>query len=607
MREHAANSTNCDLDKIQTSIEHNDDNDSPTVEHFDDVSKNRRLTPDGPTSNHNSSHKGSREKTNATNRQPFQNRHRLSKLLQLHGYSACREALVYLEDHFNSSTQYESVEDFLSKLNHVITFETSADNSIIDPDLAHTAIQKLCNNARVQDSVAVQEPSTSSRASEVENISTIKVKNVVNPDTVNTGISTGANSVGLVNEFNIHYNFLFKRLSALPIFQGDYQLMKLGTLTGSSQPSIKCVCFGLLVKDLSKIDGYMLIDSSGRVPVRITPDTSFRNRLAYANCIVIVEGVYINPDDILYAANIGLPPILLDPIRDKSLACVDDKLVVILKEIYMDDEDICKSLDMLFTGYNSMSQPPILFILIGDFTRNRCESISHFNYYTKKLVRIIRACDKLKDCHFVFVPGPRDSTIGEEEAPKTNPPQTASRQQVMPKIPLTKEHIQVNLLQLSDFKNIHLATNPVHIYLGDRQISVIAHSYFNEVKKNLLHDLSDHNEEFFQTVRQILLSNAHLAAGISKIYHSSLNLWHKPDLLILADTEVVGNKYDYSLSKTDDTSFTTVPSFSRQANLFKVYYVNTGEVEDSQVSSEALQTIELDDDDEPQEVPVELY
>lgn len=516
------------------------------------------------------------------------NRHRLSMMLSLHGFSACREALVLLEDHFTSSTKYDSMEDFIVKLNRVITF-TEAGKSVIDPDLAYTVLAKLQESNKTADNhdpdlVIVEEE----QQEPIPIDPPIKVKNVQFEQTNLTSLSSSTRFCEKqATEFNIHYNYLFKKLSSLPVFQGDFQLMQSATLTGSSQPSIRCICLGLLIKDISKIDGYMLIDSTGRVPVRITPDTTFRNRLAYTDCIVLVEGVYINPDDILFAANIGLPPILLDPIQDKSLACRNEQLVVILKELYLDDEDVCSGLDMLFTGYNSMEDPPKIFIMIGDFTREQC-SISQYKVHTKKLIRIIRSCDNLKKCHFVFVPGLRDtSPLQIDHNTSANNPNS-----FMPKPPLTKEQIPVNLLQLSNFNNVHLSTNPAHIYFGERLISIVTHSYIKELRKRLLHDMSDRNDELFETIKQIILSNAHLSAGITKAYHSSMNLWHRPDLLILADTDAFGNRYDYSSSSASDTTFTTIPSFARQSNQFKVYYIKSGEIEDSQVSSDAYQDLE---------------
>lgn len=567
-----------------------------------------------------------------------QNRQRLAKLLQLHGYCACREALVLLVDHFTNSTKYESVEDFIYKLNRVITFDTNSGCSIIDPDLADLVIKKLCNEQKRSeikttikddDNDSRQEGNGNDNKSDNDSDSdsdddddtetgpanlVIKVKNVecqldtdsgTNRSTTGSGVRSNAVSdSGRTNEFNIHYNFLYKRLNSLPIFKEHFQLMRLDALTASTQPSIRCICFGLLVKDISKIDGYMLIDNTGRVPVRLTHDTIFKNRLAYTNCIVLVEGVYVNPDDVLFVANVGLPPVLLDPIPEKRLACRDEKMIVILRELFMDDEDVCRNVDMLFTGYNSMEEPPILFILIGDFTRH-LYAPTEYRSHSKKLIRIIRMCDNLKSCHFVFVPGSRDtaqlSTNG------------SSRQEnlTMPKLPLTKDQMPINLLQLSDFHNVHLATNPAHIYLGERRISVISHSYMKQLPKNNLHDMSDRREEFFDTCKQVILANAHLAAGITKTYHSSMNLWHKPDLLVLADTEAFGNAYDYSSSSSNDTSFTTTYSFARQFSQFKVYYLKSGEIEDSQVSTEVMEQIIDDDDDDSEDdkevevVPIE--
>lgn len=526
-------------------------------------------------------------------------RERLSKMIRLYGYNACYESLVLLYDHFTSSDKYNTLADFVQHLNRVI-MKTDSNSPIINPDLAHEIIQILCNgdknNQQQQQQVTTEGNETGNEHGiDIPVDLAIRVKNIecdLDHDQLGYLIPKSARGKDLTDQFNIHYNFLYKRLNSLPIFKENFQLTRLATLTGSRQPAIKCLCFGLLIKDITKIDGYLLIDSTGRVPVRITPDTIFKNRLAYTNCIVLVEGVYVNPDDVLHAANVGLPPVLLDRLANKSLACQNDKLVILLKEIYMDEEDVCKAVEMLFTGYNSMEDPPIMFIMVGDFTRHIYSPIV-YRKYTKKLLNIIRTHENLKNSHFVFVPGQRDTCQKGDNG-------ELQENTSMPKAPLTKEHMPVSILNISGFKNTHLVTNPAHIYLGDRQISVVSHSYFKQLKKNLLHDLSDHNEEFFDTAKRIMLSNAHLAAGISKTYHGSMNLWHRPDLLVLADTEAFGNKYEYSSPKRDDTSFATLPSFSRQFYQFKVYYVCTGEFEDSQVTSEVLEEI-IDDDDDDEE------
>lgn len=493
----------------------------------------------------------------ATNHQ-MDGRQRLSKMLQIHGYSACRETLILLDDHYTSSRGYESMEDFITKLNSIITFETEADSSIIDPDLAYLVIQKLCKIKAEDDQATGGTPA-------IINKKNVEVKNVQCNQTIQIIVEP-------VNEFNIHYNFLHKKLSALPIFQGEFQLTSVYSLTASSQASTRCICFGMLTRDLSKIDGYTLIDSSGRVPLRMTADTTYRNNLVYLNCIVLIEGVYINQDDILYAAKIGYPPVLLDPIRNKTLSFGDDQLVIMLHEIFLDDEDVCQALATLFSGYNSMDEPPAIFILIGNFTREPCPDRIKFKDYMKKLIKIWRECGNLSKSHMILIPGSHDCS----SLP-------------LPKPPLTRDQFPLNLAKMIKFKNVHLATNPVDIYFGDSKFTVISHSYFKELNKNILHDMTDRHEELFETVKQLMLSNAHLSASTSKSYSSSLKLWHKPDLLILADPEAFGRKYEYCSSKSDDTSFATMPSFSRQYFQFRVYYPRTGEIEDSQVNTEEFE------------------
>lgn len=535
-------------------------------------------------------------------------RQKLAKMLQLHGYSACQETLVLLEDHFTTSSYYDSLQTFISKLNHIITFQTSSDSSIIDPDLAHLIIkvlrdehvkqQKLADNLEIPEEEEevveepVQEPPLSDEllvkvkcAQSIEQTSTSKANQgpaapyhthfnpfVQHPS--NLPVQTSSLSVDKPgSDFTIHYNFLYKRLSALPIFQQDFRLTKLQTLTESNEPSIRCICFGLLVKNLKKIDGYLLIDSSGRVPLKITPDTNFKNRLAYVNCIVLVEGVYTNPNDVLFAANIGYPPILLDPLIEKSLCCRDDRIIVLLSELFLDEDDTLKALETLFCGYDSTEVPPFMFVMIGNFTREPCRNSDELNVNLKKLMRLIRACENLKKSHFVIIPG-----AGDTKAVKPS-----MEESFLPKPAFSQDLFPTNHLKVSNFNNIHLASNPTHIYFGDRQITVAAHSYLKELGKGLLHDLSDHREELFETAKQIVLSNAHLCAGIEKSYRDCLKVWHRPDLLLLADTKAFGRKYDYNSSKTSDTSFATMLSFSRQNFHFKVYYMRSGMIEESQV------------------------
>lgn len=532
-------------------------------------------------------------------------RQRLSKLLKLRGYAACRESLVILEDHFKSSNYYADLVDFITKLNHYISHETNVGDCLITPDLAYQATKDLTSKSkslRMDDRSAQSQSDTDDRhtqdndcaivETEIPENPIVRVSNVACEVDNETKLDSVWKNLDEFNkdDFDIHYNFLIKRLNFLPVFSGDYKIVQLSTLMGSRQPNIRCLCFGLLRKDISKIDGYELIDSSGTVPLKITPDTIFRNKLAYWNNLVLVEGVYVNPDDILYAANIGLPPILLDPISDKNLACKTNKMVILLKEIYLDDPDVVKDIDQLFMGYNSMDEPPLSFILIGDFLRDlpAKDEQDRLRRHMKKLAKIIIKCDNLRQSHIVIVPGPHDTIP--LDTPQSN---IMKAKKVMPKVPMTDNVACLRLLRNSGFKNVHLATNPAHIYIGDRLISVISHSYIKQIRNNLIHDLSDHKEEFYNNIQRIILSNAHMTAGLSKRFHSSLKLWHRPDLLILADSEAYGNRYDWSSSKQDDTSFATLPSFTRQSSQFKVYCMKSGEIEDSQVSHEADEEVDV--------------
>lgn len=127
--------------------------------------------------------------------------------------------------------------------------------------------------------------------------------------------------------------------------------------------------------------------------------------------------------------------------------------------------------------------------------------------------------------------------------------------------------------------NFYLATNPVNIYFDSYHICIFAYPYVSKLQRHIIHDNTTNFNEFGSAIGKLLLSNAHLSAGLNKNFQSSLALSHVPDLLIVADT-TLQDDFDCKIHKT---SFVNLPSFSANEFKFKVHYVQTRATEDSQI------------------------
>src|SRR5438445_12390338 len=126
--------------------------------------------------------------------------------------------------------------------------------------------------------------------------------------------------------------------------------------------------------------------------------------------------------------------------------------------------------------------------------------------------------------------------------------------------------------------NFYLATNPVNIYIDSRHICLFSYSYFSKFKKNVIHDSTENSNEYGSSIAKVMLSNAHLTAGLNKNFYSSLSLCHVPDLLILADKNC---HKEFESDVYNHTSFLNLPSFSENDFKFKVYYTYPNKTEDS--------------------------
>lgn len=138
----------------------------------------------------------------------------------------------------------------------------------------------------------------------------------------------------------------------------------------------------------------------------------------------------------------------------------------------------------------------------------------------------------------------------------------------------------------SDFQlgnlDVSFTSNPCNLYVNDRHIVIFSGNYFDSVKKHILFRKKTGDEDFYNEFCNIMLSNAYLTPGLSKSFCNSYNLFHYPDLLILADDSIKRKELSFKL--TDRVWVANMSSFSDDAFKFKVYYSDSRVIEDSQMN-----------------------
>lgn len=317
-------------------------------------------------------------------------RKELQRRAEIMGLQLMSSALSLMETEVvNAFPSYDSIDDFLKQFIQVLMTDRKPDSYLVDGPTAQQTID-LLREQRV------------SRTTDDQ----LVVKNVVNSEDFNPS--------GKTKKYLEHLNQLLKHLEKHPIFQSkNFKLTKIDSLLViSSDESIDCIVFGFLMKDPSKINEFVVEDNTGRVPLVFTNETQFRNALIIENSFVIIEGSYDSHKDVLEVESIGLPP----PIDLKSTVDVSNglqrmgRMIVVLSDIHLDDDNSLDKLHTMLTGYESTVPIPDVFIFVGDFLSEPYTDVSQFKTYMKNFVKLVSRFEKISRLsQIIFVPGFNDS------------------------------------------------------------------------------------------------------------------------------------------------------------------------------------------------------
>ncbi|XP_042906684.1 DNA polymerase epsilon subunit 2 [Parasteatoda tepidariorum] len=371
----------------------------------------------------------------------------------------------------------------------------------------------------------------------------------------------------------------------------NYTLKAVEHLLGLSCTENNIIVLGMLTQ--LKEGQFFLEDPTGVVPLNLSK-TVYKGGLFTENNIVLVEG--FSDDKVFHVTAMGFPPpepaeetlsyfpnfcatpcptinshrlsIKLREIEEEN----SNAMFVFLSDIWLDQFKVMQKLQVLFAGYSQM--PPTCFVLIGNFLSLPIVGSQSkvFEDCFSQLGSLISEYPTLiENSQFIFVPGPNDPGLP----------------YILPRPPIPDTF-------LGDFmKKVPKAiftSNPCRIQYCSQDIVIFREDIISKLCRNSIYTPWEHEEKvdipnlFVKTV----IANAHLmplpnnVAPIYWEYDHSLWLYPLPDVVVCAD------KYDPYTVKSTSSIFFNPGSLPRSNYSFKVYFPASKEVEDSEISDEAM-------------------
>lgn len=368
----------------------------------------------------------------------------------------------------------------------------------------------------------------------------------------------------------------------------NYKLCSCESLIGMANKANKfVVVLGMLTQ--LKEGKLFLEDPTGSVQLNLSK-ANFSQALITEGSIVLAEGTY--DDKMFNVQAIGFAPAEPAKISREYFGTVnyfggdaakcmktdsalkeleeqqlDDSMLVILSDVWLDDVKTMERLKILFTGYSQC--PPTAFILLGNFLRNSLgfQDVATLKDCFKQLADlIVQFPDIVSRSRFIFVPGNRD--------PLTT--------KVVPRPPLPKvvtEYFTTKLPQSS------FTSNPARVQLYTQEIVLFREDTISKMCRNSVYVPweSDSEVQMSQLYVKNLIGNAHLCplpthiAPVLWQWDHAMSLYPTPDLVVCAD------KHEAFTVSQNDCIFTNPGQFTKGDFCFKVYLPGQKKVEDSQI------------------------
>lgn len=313
----------------------------------------------------------------------------------------------------------------------------------------------------------------------------------------------------------------------------------------AQNPRKLCCLFGMLVM----IDrGYYAIeDMTGSIRINFEACQS-TSGVFVPGCLVLIEGHHDPAMKEFRVTSMGFPPSeprsetlhtfpkLQSRFSDNSDVFFSEKdkmesLMVIISEVYLDDTKCIEKAEKIFEGFASMDECdiPVLFVLLGNFTRNNEGNIQKFQAALSNLDKILRGYPSLHRSSFVLIPGPNDPGIT-SVLPRPGLPKFAVK-------PLIESPI-----------HYEFASNPCRIIFEGKELLFMREEFLVKFHRNRIQMppsagvIEDDTKGLCQNVIKTVIDQSHLSpfhlsnSPVLWAYDHSLSLYPLPDVLLMADS-----------------------------------------------------------------------
>lgn len=410
-------------------------------------------------------------------------------------------------------------------------------------------------------------------------------------DTRSSTLSSPASNRAKV--FRERYNLLLQRTLrhelfvpsvGIPDMDSDgkkkFQLRNTEYLLGCASKASDIIILGMLSQ--IKEGKYYLEDLTGAVEIDLS-NAKFHEGLFTESCFVLAEGYYV--DSIFHVLAVGLPPHetatttrayygnfnffggCSNPSEESlnRLKKIEkdrkDAKFVILCDIWLDQEEVLKKLEKLFSLFDAA--PPTCFILCGKFMSKSftIDQNAGLGDSLNNLLNILLSFPKLcSQSAFIFVPSLED--IGPAKVlPRPALPDIIT-EQFCKKLP-----------------NVSFSSNPCRIQYCSQNIVIFCENIMHKMMQNCMKYPSGQiSTHFVKTV----VSQAHLSpipVEILPVYwqnDQSLWLYPLPDLIVIADRQ----SQSFQESVEGSCIISNPSSFSSGSYSFNVYYPSSGVMQD---------------------------
>jgi len=338
-------------------------------------------------------------------------------------------------------------------------------------------------------------------------------------------------------------NLRHARDGAAEVGQGDYyEITTTQDLRGET--GVKCILG--LISEVKEGEVY-LEDTQGHVKVELPNESVTQEAGFYTyNSFVLAEGEMI--DGVFKVNLLAFPPyegreqaLNVHPNLDfvpqnKKQILIEaeqqqDCSFVFLSNVHLDEPRVTQALERLFSTYASVENPPILIVMMGNFTKerlgNKPANIRRLQSLFDNLCDMIcRYRNLAEGTKFVFSPGPQDPGLGN----------------TIPRPGLAKMLIQKLAARLSD---VYFPSSPFRIRWYTQEIMVAREDLQRKFRRNTVVpcELQNETEELSDHLVKTIMSQAHLSPlplVCQPVYWSfdhALSLYPPPTALILGDPQ----------------------------------------------------------------------